>query len=367
MLYYVLCIMLLNNPRGITMARAGVTYHDIAKAAEAIKTQGQEPTVDRVREHLGTGSKSTIAPLLKRWRSDNGEAADVSGLPNDLVEVVKSLHERVQQMADHRIEQARQEFETLKEELRKELTHANNTITQLTARQRDLDNQIARITEEKSLQDKSLEDARVSLAKAESRRDEALTRANDLKESVSELKQESRDIRDHFEHYQQRTAEDRQQEREQFRIVNQGLNDQIQDLQHRLAQTESRASELFDINAQLQRNADELKRANAALNSDLKGKIEDIQNLKHELEEIVTRCREYQHKNDQLAENMAVLTTQKADVEKQVAVLSQTLETTKTELKTTQDKAAFLTDENKVILQEKAVIQGQFKQLQGSL
>jgi len=37
------------------------------------------------------------------------------------------------------------------------------------------------------------------------------------------------------------------------------------------------------------------------------------------------------------------------------------------ELKTTQDKAAFLTDENKVILQEKAVIQGQFKQLQGSL
>jgi hypothetical protein len=29
------------------MARAGVTYHDIAKAAEAVKTQGQEPTVDR--------------------------------------------------------------------------------------------------------------------------------------------------------------------------------------------------------------------------------------------------------------------------------------------------------------------------------
>ena len=255
----------------------------------------------------------------------------------------------------------------LKEELRKELTHANNTITQLTARQRDLDNQIARITEEKSLQDKSLEDARVSLAKAESRRDEALTRANDLKESVSELKQESRDIRDHFEHYQQRTAEDRQQEREQFRSVNQGLKDQIQDLQHRLAQAESRASELIDTNAQLQRHADELNQANAALNSDLKGKIEDIQNLKHELEEIVTRCREYQHKNDQLAENMAVLTTQKADVEKQVAVLSQALETTKTELKTTQDKAAFLTDENKVILQEKAVIQGQFKQLQGSL
>lgn len=349
------------------MARAGVTYHDVAKAAEAIKTKGQEPTVDRVREHLGTGSKSTIAPLLKCWRADKGDIADTTGLPNDLVEVVKSLHERVQQMADHRIEQARREFEASNEELRKKLTHANNSIEQLTAQKQDLDDQIARITEEKSLQDKSLEGARVGLAKAESQRDEALARTTELKESVAELKQENRDIRDHFEHYQQRTAEDRQQEREQFRIVNQGLNDQIQDLQHRLAQAESRASELFDANAQLQRNADELKQANAALNSDLNTKIEDIQNLEHECEEAVTKCREYQHKNEQLAENMAALTTQKADVDKQVAVLSHALETTKAELKTAQDKVAFLTDENKVILQEKAVIQGQFKQLQGSL
>lgn len=349
------------------MARAGVTYHDVAKAAEAIKTQRQEPTVDRVREQLGTGSKSTIAPLLKRWRSDNGQSTDISGLPNDLVEVVKSLHERVLQMADHRIEQARDEFKAPNDELRKDLSEARNTIAQLTARQQDLDGQISRITEEKSLQDKSLEDVRVSLAKAEAQREEAIARTAELKESVAELKQENKDIRDHFEHYQQRTAEDRQQEREQFRMVNQGLKDQIQDLQHRLAQAGSRASELFDGNAQLQRNTDELKQANAALNNDLNGKIEDIQNLKREREEALTTRREYQHKNEQLAENMAVLTTQKADVDKQVAVLSQALETTKAELKTTQDKVAFLTDENKVILQEKAVIQGQFKQLQNSL
>ncbi len=99
----------------------------------------------------------------------------------------------------------------------------------------------------------------------------------------------------------------------------------------------------------------------------MNGKIEDIQKLKHELEEAVTKCREYQHKTDQLTENMAVLTNQKADVDKQVAVFSQALETAKAELKTAQDKVTFVTDENKVILQEKAVIQGQFKQLQESL
>ena len=44
------------------MARPGVTYYDISRAAEAVKARGCEPTIDRVREQLGTGSKSTIAP-----------------------------------------------------------------------------------------------------------------------------------------------------------------------------------------------------------------------------------------------------------------------------------------------------------------
>ena len=349
------------------MARAGVTYHDVAKAAEAIKSQRQEPTVDRVREHLGTGSKSTIAPLLKRWRSDNGEAVDTGGLPNDLIEVVKSLHERVQQMADHRIEQARQEFEGFNQELRKELTDAKNTIAQLTARQQDLESQIERQNKEKGEAQKSLEDARISLIKAESQRDEAISRTTELKGSVVELKQENKDIREHFEHYQQRTAEDRQQEREQFRTVTQGLKDQVQDLQHRLAQAESNASEIFDANALLQSNAGKLEQANATLNRELNGKIKDIQALKRDLEDALTKHRDFQHKNEQLAENMAVITTQKADVSKELAVSAQVLETTKAELKACQDKIAFLTDENKVILQEKAMIQGQFKQLQGSL
>ena len=349
------------------MARAGVTYHDVAKAAEAIKSQRQEPTVDRVREHLGTGSKSTIAPLLKRWRSDNGKTADIGGLPNDLVEVVKSLHDRVQQMADHRIEQARQEFKELNEELRKKLNDADNTVAQLNAHQKDLDTQIGQLTDEVTQKAQLLEDTRIKLTKAELQRDEAIARTAELKVSVAELKQENKDIREHFEHYQQRTAEDRQQEREQFRTVTQGLKDQVRDLQHRFTQAESKASELFDANAQLQSNAGKLEQVNATLNRELNGKIEDIQELKQNLEDSLTKYWDFQHKNEQLEENMAVITTQKAEVEKQVAVLSQALEAAKAELKACQDKIVFLTDENKVIIQEKAMIQGQFKQLQGSL
>ncbi len=64
---------------------------------------------------------------------------------------------------------------------------------------------------------------------------------------------------------------------------------------------------------------------------------------------------------------MAVITIQKADISEELAVLSQVLETAKAKLKDCQDKIVFLTDENKVILQEKAMLQGKFKQLEDAL
>ena len=65
--------------------------------------------------------------------------------------------------------------------------------------------------------------------------------------------------------------------------------------------------------------------------------------------------------------DVAVITGMKAETEKNVAVLSRALEDANTRLKASQDKVELLSDENKVILQEKAVIQGQFKQFQSSL
>lgn len=111
---------------------------------------------------------------MKRWRLDNDGDAEVSGLPHDLVEVVKSLHERVQQMADQRIEQTRQEFEALNDKLHTRLAEANSTLIQLSSRQQDMEKQIELLNEEKRQQSRTLEDTRVALAKAESQRDLAV-------------------------------------------------------------------------------------------------------------------------------------------------------------------------------------------------
>ena len=90
------------------MARAGVTELDVHKAATHLMEKDINPTVDAVREILGTGSKSTIAPLLKEWKERNGSwvSEQKTGLPSGLITVVKGLYEGMQSEAAEQILEA---------------------------------------------------------------------------------------------------------------------------------------------------------------------------------------------------------------------------------------------------------------------
>ncbi|MDG9669597.1 hypothetical protein ONV78_17805 [Hahella sp. CR1] len=89
--------------------------------------------------------------------------------------------------------------------------------------------------------------------------------------------------------------------------------------------------------------------------------------LNKELEITLLKGREHQEQKDQLSKQLSAFGRQNMDADKAMALLSQSLEITKAKLRSAQDKIMLLTDENRFILQEKAVIQGQFKQLQASL
>ena len=62
------------------MARPGVTYLDVARAATAIKAKGDNPTIDKVREHLGTGSGKVIKPFGKGDRLFGATGRVVAGI-----------------------------------------------------------------------------------------------------------------------------------------------------------------------------------------------------------------------------------------------------------------------------------------------
>jgi hypothetical protein len=56
------------------MARSGIRYEEVKEAAETLLGRGLNPTIQRVREYLGTGSNTTISEHLKRWQQQMAEA-----------------------------------------------------------------------------------------------------------------------------------------------------------------------------------------------------------------------------------------------------------------------------------------------------
>lgn len=62
----------------------GITQNQVSAAAEAILGTGANPTVERVRKALGTGSPNTIARMLGVWRSQFGARLRGIGAPSEM-------------------------------------------------------------------------------------------------------------------------------------------------------------------------------------------------------------------------------------------------------------------------------------------
>lgn len=69
------------------MARTGITFEDVHAAAESLLGRGLNPTIQRVREVLGTGSNTTISEHLKNWQQQLAEAPKII-LPPTVPEAV---------------------------------------------------------------------------------------------------------------------------------------------------------------------------------------------------------------------------------------------------------------------------------------
>lgn len=349
------------------MARAGVTYSDIANAAQAVREGGHEPTVDRVREHLGTGSKSTIGPLLKRWREQHGEAVDASGLPGDLVEVVRSLHDRLQRTADERIDQVQSELQATVAELRQQVGQKEVLIEQADADKAALDLDLQKANTERGAFRKELEELRLRSSKIESQRDEAWSRIADLKGLLDEQKHENRTLRDNHEHYQQKVAEDRQQERDQYRLAAQHHQSQIQQLLEQLTRGESRYSELQKDHKEQARELDGLRTEyHSTQQRHTKLKLE-MEALLLQFRELITLRDELQKQNADLHLRISAVASDLSTANHEVERLKGLQVKVEKALASAEDKLELLADKNQHLIEEKAMLQGQLKQLQSNL
>lgn len=341
------------------MGRAGVTLLDVEKAALQLQGRGKNPTVDAIRELLGTGSKSTIIHHLKTWKSKNDESQ--GKLPQELQALVIGLWERLNGQAEQRIieveNSSEQQIQTLKQALhqsQRENTDLRTKLHQL--EESSFAEHLAKAEFEKQFQlgkqehDKLHERYQINIQQHE-----------DQKVENARLHQLAANIQANLEHYQNAMQQARAEQSLAMEKQQIQFQRELAELQRELSSHRKLSQELEQQSAQKNIELQQLNNQHYSLQQKHNTQAQQLQENTRELIIFKERCEQNQHqlqacKNELVHKNMQLI-----EFEKQIAVLADQRDGLQKILSNTEDKIQILRDEKLFLAQEKSHLEGQLK------
>ncbi|OEZ90496.1 chromosome partition protein Smc [Janthinobacterium sp. HH106] len=235
------------------MARAGLYQSDIKKARDALLAQGRYPSVDAVRVALGnTGSKTTIHKYLKELETEEGSGDGRKAPISDaLHDIVVRLAARLHEEADERtsaIESRNAEQE------RDHAAAVNNYMKELAA----LQQQLRQAREDGVEEIRTHTQTRSSLQNETILRHTAQQQVADLQERLAEneahrrsLEEKHAHARDSLEHYRQSVKEQRDQDQRRHEQQTQQLQAELRQQQQAVVLKQEEATRLNQEGAKL--------------------------------------------------------------------------------------------------------------------
>ena len=184
------------------MARAGIYKSEVLRARDKLRATGRNPSIDAVREELGTGSKSTIHRYLKEIEEEEGGATGTRVAVSEAIQdLVGRLAARVNEEAEERINAAQaRHAEQLAQHQQVAAalkTEAQSTREQLEHTQRTLaEEKTAHGKTSEALSRKTLECTQVSQQVADLQ--ERLAAEERHRQSLEEKHQHARQALEHF-------------------------------------------------------------------------------------------------------------------------------------------------------------------------
>lgn len=340
------------------MARTGILFPQVAHAAMKVIEDGKNPTVDNVREALGgTGSKSTIAPLLKRWKEEHQTAMAPMepGVPPTLLHAVKGVYESMQNNVHEQLEQAREihqaEMHTANERIEKQQLENIALLNDRAALAAALERATTTI-ERLQTENQSLN---LTLAALHSDNTGMQQRLSDRAGEVNALNAQLTQSRTQFEHYHESIAAQRAQERQfaEQRIarLEQDLGNVRQQLSQQQTTVAQQAGHLAQLKAENKRAYETVRLAQ-----------EDVMMLRVEQGQLL-----YQVKETTTARDALHLTHENAQRELTAAGTQLAVQAKQNELlleRIVQAERQFesVTRENNALLQHQAMLQAELIQ-----
>ncbi|QTF91105.1 DNA-binding protein [Halomonas sp. BM-2019] len=260
------------------MARSGVQYEDVQRAIDDLLARGEAPSVQKVREVLGTGSFTTISDHLREWRLRREENRDVPpprGMPAALQELAEALWAKAQEGANAGLAHYREEAD-------RRVADAEEAVAEARRQAEDAEQRESALAAHLANTEQRLEERSTALARSEAQREQLLEQSHRLQTRHAELEGLLARIRDEMaqqgrEHQQALEAleaaqrerlarEEQRHESAEARLM--GLLDEAR--QERQAQEKSAAAREAQLDKRLARLDQQLQEARGQLTEEEK-------------------------------------------------------------------------------------------------
>src|SRR3990167_453628 len=350
------------------MGRIGITYHEVAKAISTLQGQQKNPTVDHIREILGTGSKSTIARFLREWKSKNGlQNEDDGALPSDLINLVKGLWGALQEKADNQSAESIKECDEKIAQFQQELNEYKQSQSESAAKIHLLEEQNHQKSEEINALKQTLNAEQHEKIKITERATNLESSREQSQTEIERLHQLLKHVQDNLEHYQTATQQLRQEQALQ-------MKKQRSEFDQRILQQQAMINELSSQNSALEMKKDFFQSQHEALDYDHRMLVlrhtttqKEYTKLELSLDQMEkdynALLKKYEEQSNVLESNHA--NTMELDIK--LKLNAEKIASIENDLSSANNKIHTLRHEQQFTLQEKANLEGQLKQLHGIL
>ncbi len=234
------------------MARAGIYKSEVLRARDKLLATGRHPSIDAVREELGTGSKSTIHRYLKEIGEEEGPAIGSRVAVSEAIQdLVGRLAARVNEEAEERVTTAQgRHAEQLAQHQQAAAAlkaEAQSTRQQLEHTQRALaEEKTAHGKTNEALRNKTLECTQLAQQVVDLQ--ERIAAEERHRQSLEEKHQHARQA---LEHFRQSTKEQRDQDQRKHEQQVQYLQAEVRTVNETLTAKQQEAVHTLKDNARL--------------------------------------------------------------------------------------------------------------------
>lgn len=289
----------------ILMSRTGIDYDSVKQAAIKLLSQGAAPSVQRVRELLGTGSNTTIAEHLKLWREEHAKKTIhhlPATLPKELIATFEVLWQTAMEHAQNHLaaqkqaldqeraalEQRQHESDKAMEQLKQHAQASATELAQATADIQQCHIELAVMSErlEKQIQAcaASTEQYEARLKHAYAQKDELVLQHQHLQEALKTLQEQLNVQAQQFQHIQTRQATLHEQSENRWLQTIDKTRQEAKDNQKKLEKLcDTKEAQIKNLTLSVSELQQNLFEKNAVLNAALeqqKALKQEIQTLK---------------------------------------------------------------------------------------